>query len=146
MNKQVLLLCSMLLTMPAMAAESKSGGPHPIKPPITCFGVAESATFVMGGVYSVAPSSVTVDILDASKLESDSAVFTKVLTNQGGRECQMEWTTLVIGSVMACMPDLRSLSCKTVAFDKTSEDLSQLRKLREAADAKQRANATQPFP
>jgi hypothetical protein len=143
MNKHVLLLCSMLIAFPAMAEENDH-----VVPPLPCSGVVESATEVMGKLYSIDTNLITVDILSVSKLENDTELTTRVLTTYQGHQCDMVWSTPTINTAIAfCAPELASLSCKTASpGQKRLDELARLRKIGKPADAKPRSTYMQPFP
>lgn len=141
MNKHVLLFCSIFMALPAMADKLE-----PNELPQICSSTGRSASFVMANLYSVGPELISVRIVSASKPSTASEVVSMVQTNYRGEECQMEWTTRVHEGILACLPDLISLSCKTVNGNIQAADELRDRKVREAADVKPRSTYMQPFP
>jgi hypothetical protein len=131
MIKHVLLFCSMFMALPVMADKLE-----PIDLPPICSSAGHSASFVMANLYSVNPELVSVRIVSASKLSTAFEVVTMVQTNYRGEECQMEWTSRVHEGVLACLPDLISLSCNTVNGNIRAADEQLERKMREALRSK----------
>lgn len=134
MNKQVLLFCSMLCAFPAMAEENEH-----FLPPLPCSGVVESASDVMGKLYSIDTNRITVDIQSVSKLENDTELTSKVLTNYQSHQCEMVWSTPTINTAIAfCAPELVSLSCNFASpHQKGLDELVRLRSMDKGAEGKQ---------
>ena len=143
MNKQVLLFCSMLCAFPAMAEENEH-----FLPPLPCSGVVESASYIMGKLYSIDTNLITVDVLSVSKLENNTELTSKVMTTYQGHQCDMVWSTPTINTAIAfCAPELSSLSCKAASpSQKELGELVRLKKMRKPADAKPGSSYVQPFP
>jgi hypothetical protein len=131
MNKHVLLFCSMLIALPAMADEN-------VLPPLPCSGVVESATEVMSKMYSIDADQITVGIMGVSKLEKDTELTSHVLTTNRSSQCDMVWSTPTFKSAINfCAPELVSISCKPMSQEqKGLAELFRQRQLTKASQEK----------
>jgi hypothetical protein len=143
MNKRVLLFCSMLITFPAMAEENDH-----LLPPLPCLGVVESATDVMGKLYSIDSNLIAVDIQSVSKPENVTELTTRLLTTYQGHQCDMVWSTPTINTAIAfCAPELSSLSCNFASpHQKGLDELLRLRSIGKGAEDKHSLDPVRQAP
>lgn len=119
MIKQVLLLSSILLALPVLAAKQpgseKGEG---------CPSVKELSASTMGTFYSVRPKFIHAEVKYVNKREDVQEVVSVIETTHMDQVCTIEWATPPLG----CMSQLRSLSCSSK--EKRAEEEERLAHLR----------------
>ncbi|WP_338924502.1 hypothetical protein V0M98_33345 (plasmid) [Pseudomonas silesiensis] len=105
MIKHVLLLSSMLVALPVLAAQQPAS-----EQTQACQSIKDLSALTMGTFYSIPPTSVRVEIQRLSKPENISDVLSIVNTSYKDQNCIIEWVTPVSG----CMSQLRSLYCTSL--------------------------------
>lgn len=105
MIKHVLLLSSMLVVLPALAARHPEG-----EQTQACQSVTDLSASTMSTFYSIPATAVRVEIQRLSKPENLPDVLSVVNTSFKDQNCIIEWLTPPSG----CMSQLRSLYCTSL--------------------------------
>jgi hypothetical protein len=139
MIKHVLLLSTLMLTLPAMAVNKET-----VDDFIQCPTVKRMSIMTMSNAFDFGKTAaIDVSFSSVSKFPDSRVITSKVVTKYGDMVCDMEWETPVMG----CFSELSYLSCSTAQQreeDRQRKEIlrKSLESFREGFDAAQAQSTT----